>query len=78
MARRTLASSQYRPGQETIERIRVVDSNEGWIEIRDLIGELRGATTTCALIDAATANPMSEPAPSLGLIKPTVTRVRRI
>jgi hypothetical protein len=65
-----------RPDQQTLERVRKVDTKNDWAERRELVGELRGATTTCDLIAAATKGRMNEPAPSLGLIKPTVTGVR--
>ncbi len=66
----------YRPDQHSIEHIGRIDTRNDWAERRDLIAELRGATTTCRLIAAATANSMNVPAPSLGLVKPTITRVR--
>lgn len=66
----------YRPLQDTIEHISKVDTKSDWAMRRELLGELRGATTTCALIRAATANSMDVPAPSLGLVKPTVIQVK--
>lgn len=66
----------YRPLQDSIERIRTVGSKANWARRRELIGELRGEATTCALISAATAGKMSDPAPSLGLIKPAVSNVK--
>ena len=66
----------FRPDQQSIEHIQVVDAQQDWAKRRDLIGTLRGATTTCGLITAATAGSMSDPAPSLGLIKPAITNVK--
>ncbi|WP_235434809.1 hypothetical protein [Mycobacterium heckeshornense] len=66
----------YRPDQQSIEHIRKIGTKNDWAERRELIGGLRGATTTCALTAAATKNSMDVPAPSLGLIKPIVTAVK--
>lgn len=66
----------YRPDQRSIEHISKIGTKNDWAERRELIGDLRGSTTTCALVAAATANSMDVPAPSLGLIKPMVTRVK--
>lgn len=65
----------YRPDQSTIRHLSQISADDNWAERRELIGELRGAVTSCGLIAAATEKPMSEPAPSLGLIKPRVTSV---
>jgi hypothetical protein len=66
----------YRPDQHSIEHISKVDTKNDWSVRRELIGDLRGATTTCALVAAATANSMDVSAPSLGLVKPTITGVK--
>lgn len=67
----------YRPDQQSINHVRVIGTGarSEWRERTELIGDLRGGTTTCDLIAAATSVRMNEPAPSLGLIKPTVLGV---
>ncbi|MCT2059582.1 MULTISPECIES: hypothetical protein [Dietzia] len=65
----------FKPRQDGIVHGRVVDSSKNWRERRDLLGGLLGATTTCDLIRANPAGEMAKPAPSLGLIKPTVRSV---
>ncbi|OZC80422.1 hypothetical protein CH274_14650 [Rhodococcus sp. 06-418-5] len=65
----------YSPAPDSIQRIRQVDTRAKWARRRDLLSSLVGETTTCNLRASATAKPMSVPAPSLGLIKPRVSRV---
>jgi hypothetical protein len=65
----------YSPDMSKIDMGEVVSSTKNWARRADLMGGLIGTTTTCGLIAINRATPMNEPAPSLGLIKPQVTRI---
>jgi hypothetical protein len=68
----------YRPDQQGLDPNRVrapIAAGGPWLDRRDLLGDLIGQITTCELIAANRETKMSEPAPSLGLIKPHVQRV---
>ncbi|XSS45957.1 hypothetical protein ACQBAU_16100 [Propionibacteriaceae bacterium Y2011] len=71
------------PGRSRTNRIwnrslqlgEAIDTKKNWTRRRELIGPLLGATTTCDLVAANRAVTMDVGAPSLGLVRPTVTRV---
>ncbi len=66
----------YRPDADSIESLGVVQSDgDTWASRRVLVGDLIGETTTCALIATNRMSTMDQAAPSLGLVKPIVTRV---
>lgn len=64
-----------RPDQTRLESVRKVPSDHNWVERRQLMRPLIGATTTCALIAANKVVDYSQPAPSLGLIRPLRVQV---
>ncbi|MFW0786182.1 hypothetical protein AAFP35_16885 [Gordonia sp. CPCC 206044] len=66
----------HRPDQQTVVHLDRIDTDRGtWRRRRDLLGELPGMTTTCDLRRDAVSGRMSDPARSLGMIKPHVTDV---
>lgn len=68
----------FSPDVQSLSLEETIDSSTNWGKRRRLISPLIGSTTTCELIRANRAVRMSEPAPSLGLIKPTVSRVELV
>jgi hypothetical protein len=65
----------YSPDMSQIDMGQIVPSTKNWARRAGLMAPLISATTTCKLIAINRATPMNEPAPSLGLVKPKVSRI---
>ncbi|AOE43871.1 hypothetical protein SEA_BATSTARR_43 [Gordonia phage BatStarr] len=65
----------YRPDQSKLRVVDHVAAEGDWTRRRELLANLRGATTTCSLVAEASEAPMNAPARSLGMIRPTVSHV---
>ncbi len=68
----------YAPKLDTLELGSVIDSSSNWKKRKDLLHPVIGATSTCELIDINRRTPMSQPAPSLGLVKAAVSKIESI
>lgn len=65
----------YSPDVGSLELGSVIDSHNNWERRRRFIEPLIGDTTTCELVKINKATRMNMPAPSLGLIKPTISEI---
>ncbi len=65
----------FRPDLQHLELLETIDTKRNWGARRELIEPLIGATTTCELVEINRATSYDRPAPSLGLIKPRVSRI---
>lgn len=60
----------FRPRQNEMVHLELLDTRKNWLLRRDKIGSLIGETTMCELIARNPKRNMGNPSPSLGLIKP--------
>ncbi len=61
----------FRPRQDELEHIELLDTSSNWQRRRMNLDGLIGATTMCGLLAKNPIGGMGTPSPSLGLIKPT-------
>lgn len=60
----------FKPRQDQLTHIDVVDTGRKWRRRKQLLGDLVGARTMCELVRANPPGGMATPSESLGLIKP--------
>jgi len=60
----------FRPRQDELEHVELLDTSSNWQRRRINLDGLIGATTMCDLIEQNPKGSMGTPCPSLGLIKP--------
>ncbi|MGW4367683.1 hypothetical protein ACWEKT_18755 [Nocardia takedensis] len=61
----------FRPRQDELEHVELLDTRRNWQRRRMYLGDLLGATTMCGLLERNPVGGMGTPSPSLGLIEPT-------